>query len=96
MQSLAEPAPGDQWPAVLGCRLRLSPIHERETGEVSVSDTRIGQRYSMRMPNGETVTVTLTPEVMATSTRVINAMRDGRKPDPHDLAVLFAYLSEDT
>ena len=65
-------------------------------GEVSVSDTRIGQRYSMQMPTGETVTVTMTPEIMAIATRVRDTMRDGRKPDPHDLAVLLAYLSEDT
>ena len=94
MRAFAERTPGDQRPTVR--KLSLPSVRLIEGGEVPVSDTRIGQRYSMQMPNGETVTVTMTPEIMAIATRVSDTMRDGREPDPHDLAMLFVYLSEDT
>lgn len=53
-------------------------------------------RYSLELPDGRSVTVTVTDEIAALALRVREAMEHGREPDLADVRRLTAYLSEDT
>lgn len=55
-----------------------------------------GQRFALEMPDGTHVTVTATADAMAIARRIRFAIEAGTRPDPADVARLFAYLSEDT
>jgi len=59
-----------------------------------VSD--VGERYAMRLPNGETVSVQVTPEILAIAERIRRAIDDGRPPDRADLRRLIAYTAQDS
>jgi hypothetical protein len=53
------------------------------------------QRYTLELPNGETITATVTPEVLEITARVMAAMDAGRHPDAFDLIRLMAWADTD-
>jgi hypothetical protein len=53
------------------------------------------QRYTLELPNGETITATVTPDVLEITARVMAAMDAGRHPDAFDLIRLMAWADTD-
>ena len=56
----------------------------------------VGERYAMRLPNGETVSVTVTPEILAIAGRIRQALAEGRAPDRVDLRRLITLTEQNT